>query len=253
MNNHTSPSPLTVAFNNAGVTVDNAVLLHPVTCTLTEQRISIIGANGSGKSTFIRMINGLASATSGQVTVGGIDVAKKGRRIRRQVGFLFADPDNQIIMPTVAEDIAFSLRGTGLSRAQISAIVAKNLATVGLTGKEEQSPHLLSGGEKQMLALASITALNPSLIVADEPTGLLDLVNRNKLTRTFADLEQQLIVVTHDLELAAKADRTLCLHNGRIIADGPPKHVISGYVDLMEQQIATAPRGNGNRDNEAKP
>ncbi|MFR4190759.1 MAG: energy-coupling factor ABC transporter ATP-binding protein, partial [Corynebacterium variabile] len=165
-----------VTFTDAGVTVDDQVLLHPVSCTLGDQRISIIGANGSGKSTFIRMINGLTTATSGQVTVDGLDVAKKGRKVRQRVGFLFSDPDNQIIMPTVGEDVAFSLRGTGLSRSETADAVAEALTSVGLSGKEDQSPHLLSGGEKQMLALASVTALEPAVIVADEPTGLLDLV-----------------------------------------------------------------------------
>lgn len=223
-----------VTFTGAGATADGSVLLHPVTCTLTEQRISIIGANGSGKSTFIRMINGLTTATTGQVTVDGLDVAKKGRKVRQRVGFLFSDPDNQIIMPTVAEDVAFSLRGTGLSREETRDAVRTALASVGLAGREEQSPHLLSGGEKQMLALASVTALDPAVVVADEPTGLLDLVNRNRLRRRFAALPQQLIVVTHDLELAADADRTLCIDRGRIIDDGAPTDVIAAYVDRMD-------------------
>ena len=230
----TPPTPIT--FTEAGVTVDGRILLHPVTCTLGEQRISIIGANGSGKSTFIRMINGLTTATTGHITVDGLDVAKKGHKVRQRVGFLFSDPDNQIIMPTVAEDVAFSLRGTGLSRRGTADTVAAALASVGLSGREEQSPHLLSGGEKQMLALASVTALDPAVILADEPTGLLDLVNRNRLRRRFDALSQQLIVVTHDLELAADADRTLCIDDGRVIDDGPPPEVIRGYVDRMERR-----------------
>ncbi|WP_297004840.1 energy-coupling factor ABC transporter ATP-binding protein [uncultured Corynebacterium sp.] len=230
----TPPTPIT--FTEAGVTVDGRILLHPVTCTLGEQRISIIGANGSGKSTFIRMINGLTTATTGHITVDGLDVAKKGHKVRQRVGFLFSDPDNQIIMPTVAEDVAFSLRGTGLSRRGTADTVAAALASVGLSGREEQSPHLLSGGEKQMLALASVTALDPAVILADEPTGLLDLVNRNRLRRRFDALSQQLIVVTHDLELAADADRTLCIDDGRVIDDGPPPEVIRGYIDRMERR-----------------
>lgn len=225
-------------FTGAGVTVDGSTLLHPVTCTLNEHRISVIGANGSGKSTFIRLINGLTTATTGQVTVNGLDVAKKGRAVRKLVGFLFSDPDNQIIMPTVAEDVAFSLRGTGRSRTEIDSAVDTALASVGLAGRQEQSPHLLSGGEKQMLALASVTALNPAVIVADEPTGLLDLVNRNRLRLLFDALPQQLITVTHDLELAADADRTLCIDDGRIIDDGPPAEVIAGYVERMERRAA---------------
>lgn len=224
---------MTVQFDRATVATDDRTILHPTSCTLAEHRISIIGANGSGKSTFIRLINGLTDLTGGQVHVDGLDVAKKGRKVRQRVGFLFSDPDNQIIMPTVAEDVAFSLRGTGLSRAATAQAVEDALAAVGLAGRGDQSPHLLSGGEKQMLALASVTALDPSLIVADEPTGLLDLVNRNRLRRRFDALPQQLIVVTHDLELAADADRTLCISDGRIVDDGAPDDVIAAYVERM--------------------
>lgn len=224
---------MTVTFDRAGVRVDGSTLLEPVTLELSEQRISIIGANGSGKSTLIRMINALTPATTGSVEVNGVKVGRRGNKVRGAVGFLFSDPDNQIIMPTVAEDVAFSLRGTGLSRAGTAQAVEDALAAVGLAGRGDQPPHLLSGGEKQMLALASVTALDPSLIVADEPTGLLDLVNRNRLRRRFDALPQQLIVVTHDLELAADADRTLCISDGRIVDDGTPDDVIAAYVERM--------------------
>ncbi|WP_420099839.1 energy-coupling factor ABC transporter ATP-binding protein [Corynebacterium sp.] len=230
---------MTVSFRDASVSADGTTILHPVSLELTEQRISIIGANGSGKSTLIRLINGLTTATSGSVEVDGIPVGRRGRRVRGSVGFLFSDPDNQIIMPSVAEDVAFSLRGTGLNRAQINEQVATALARVGLTGREEQSPHLLSGGEKQMLALASITALSPQVIVADEPSCLLDLVNRNRLRRTLDSLPQQVITVTHDLELAADADRTICVARGRIVDDGPPGTVISAYTRRMNEATAS--------------
>jgi biotin transport system ATP-binding protein len=224
---------VTVQFDNTAVVADGRTILRPTTCSLTEKRISVIGANGSGKSTFIRLINGLTDATSGTVTVDGLDVARKGRKVRRRVGFLFSDPDNQIIMPTVAEDVAFSLRGTGLSRSEVTEAVGQALGAVGLADRGAQSPHLLSGGEKQMLALASVTALDPAIILADEPTALLDLVNRNRLRRRFDALPQQLIVVTHDLELAADADRTLCISDGRIVDDGEPDRVIADYVERM--------------------
>ena len=226
---------MTVQFDRATVVTDDRTILHPTSCTLAEHRISIIGANGSGKSTFIRLINGLTDLTGGQVHVDGLDVAKKGRKVRQRVGFLFSDPDNQIIMPTVAEDVAFSLRGSGLSREEIATKVDESLAAVGLAGKNEQSPHLLSGGEKQMLALASITALTPQVIVADEPSCLLDLVNRNRLRRTFDALPQQLIMVTHDLELAADAERTLCIDNGQVVDDGQPGEVIDRYIRRMNE------------------
>lgn len=226
---------MTVRFRDASVTVDGTTILHPVSLDLTEQRISVIGANGSGKSTLIRMINGLTAATSGSVEVNGVPVGRRGRKVRGTVGFLFSDPDNQIIMPSVAEDVAFSLRGAGLTRDQVAERVTASLIMAGLTGKEEQSPHLLSGGEKQMLALASITALSPQVIVADEPSCLLDLVNRNQLRKTLGSLSQQVITVTHDLELAADAERTICVADGRVIDDGTPDEVISAYVRRMNE------------------
>jgi biotin transport system ATP-binding protein len=226
---------MTVTFENASVSIDGTRILEPVTLELSESRISVIGANGSGKSTLIRMINALTPATTGNVAVNGVKVGRRGRKVRGTVGFLFSDPDNQIIMPTVGEDIAFSLRGSGLSRDEINDRVNNSLESFGLTGKNNQSPHVLSGGEKQMLALASITALTPEVIVADEPSCLLDLANRNTLRRTFARLSQQLIVVTHDLKLAADAERTLCVDSGRIIDDGNPGDVISRYIERMDE------------------
>lgn len=226
---------MTISYREAGVVADGVTILHPTSLELTERRISIIGANGSGKSTLIRMINGLTPASTGTVAVNGVTVGRRGRKVRQKVGFLFSDPDNQIIMPTVAEDLAFSLRGSGLSKAELASHVDQSLDSFGLAGKNEQSPHLLSGGEKQMLALASITALEPEVIVADEPSCLLDLVNRNRLRRTLDVLPQQIITVTHDLELAADADRTLCVSGGRVVDDGLPDQVIAGYVHRMEE------------------
>lgn len=207
--------------------------LGPVTVELAERRIGVIGPNGGGKSTFVRLINGLEEASSGTVSVGGLDPARKGREVRRGVGFVFSDADNQIVMPTVAEDVGFSLRQRGVPPKERGPLVDAALRRFGLAGHADHSPHLLSGGQKQLLALTSVLVLEPDVIIADEPTTLLDLRNRMLLRDVFAGLPQQLIVVTHDLDFLDGFDRVLCIEDGRIVDDGAPGPVIDGYVARM--------------------
>ncbi|MCS5479180.1 energy-coupling factor ABC transporter ATP-binding protein [Corynebacterium sp. YIM 101645] len=224
-----------ITFDNVSVVFDGDIspTLDQVNLELTEHRIGVIGANGSGKSTLARLINGLGSPTSGQVSMDGRDVDKYGREIRRRVGFVFSDAENQIVMPQVRDDVAFSLRRLKLSRAERDARVDAALDRFGLTPLAEASPHTLSGGQKQLLALAAVLVIEPELIIADEPTTLLDLRNRVRIAREFAALEQQLIVVTHDLDLLEDFDRVICLDNGRIIADGNPREVCAHYRGVM--------------------
>lgn len=223
-----------IEFENVGVTFDTVTgqrtVLHDINLSLNERRIGIIGANGSGKSTLVRLINGLADPTSGQVRVAGLDVAKRGREVRRKVGFVFSDADNQIIMPTVAEDVAFSLRTTIKSGREREAKAAAMLRTMGLEHLADASPHFLSGGEKQLLALASVLVVEPELVIADEPTTLLDLGNRRMIARRLAKLPQQLIVVSHDLELLEDMERVLWIADGKVREDGPADRVIADYV-----------------------
>lgn len=224
-----------ITFHNVSVIFDGDLspTLNQINLELTEHRIGIIGANGSGKSTLARLINGLGSPTSGQVSVDGSDVGKHGREIRRRVGFVFSDAENQIVMPQVREDVAFSLRRLKLARTERDARVDAVLDRFGLTPLAGASPHTLSGGQKQLLALAAVLVIEPDLIIADEPTTLLDLRNRIRIAREFAALEQQLIVVTHDLDLLEDFDRVICLDNGRVIADGEPREVCAHYRGVM--------------------
>ncbi|WP_282938423.1 energy-coupling factor ABC transporter ATP-binding protein [Corynebacterium auriscanis] len=194
-------------------------ILSDISTTLTEHRVAIIGANGSGKSSLVRLINGLNSPTTGHVRVGELDVARQAKRIRQRVGFIFSDADNQILMPTVVEDVAFSLRRHKLPRAQRHQRALAQLDAMGIAHLANNSPHTLSGGEKQLLALASVLILNPDIIIADEPTTLLDLHNRRRVASELAALSQQVIVVTHDLDLIRDFDRVLWIDNGRIAGD----------------------------------
>ena len=209
------------------------VVLSDITVRLTEQRIGIIGANGSGKSTFVRLLNGLLMPATGTVRVDGLDTRHDGRDVRRRVGFCFTDPDAQIVMPTVREDIAFGLRRRGLSRAEIDARVAEALLTYGLDGHADHPAHLLSGGQKQLLALSSVLVTNPSVLVLDEPTTLLDLRNAGKVAELVGRLDQQVLLVTHHLDLLDGFERVLVFDEGRIVYDGPPTGAIAHYRGLM--------------------
>lgn len=225
-----------ISFHNVCVRFDEDEhdVLHNINLELTERRIGIIGANGSGKSTLARLINGLGSPTSGTVSVDGLDVDKKGAAVRKRVGFIFSDAENQIIMPRVKEDIAFSLRKQRLSKSEKNTRVAAALQRFGLTAHAEQSPHTLSGGQKQLLALAAVLVTNPDVIIADEPTTLLDLSNRLRIQEEFRQLDQQLIVVTHDLDLISDFERVICIDKHAVVADGPATEVIEFYTNLMK-------------------
>lgn len=225
-----------IEFRNVSVTFDETPVLNDVSLNLSEQRIGIIGANGGGKSTLVRLINGLGEPSRGEVLVDNVDVAKRGKEIRRRVGFVFSDAENQIVMPQVRDDVEFSLRRLKLSREERTARVDAALERFGLDSLAEQSPHTLSGGQKQLLALAAVLVMEPTVIIADEPTTLLDLRNRDRIRREFASLEQQLIVVTHDLDFLSDFDRVLCIDDHRVAADGAPDEVIPFYTKLMKSR-----------------
>lgn len=223
-----------IEFRGAAVAYDDEQILAPLTVSLSEQRIGIIGSNGSGKSTTVRLINGLIEPTSGQVLYDGLTPDKHGKDIRKRVGFVFSDAESQIVMPRVSDDVAFSLRRFKLPREEVKRRVAEALERFDLADRAENSPHTLSGGEKQMLALASVLVIEPDTIIADEPTTLLDLRNRRRIMRELMSLEQQLIVVTHDLEMLRGFDRVLVIDDGALAYDGTPDDAIAFYTDLMD-------------------
>ena len=223
-----------IDFRGAAVAYDGEQILAPLTVSLSEHRIGIIGSNGSGKSTTVRLINGLIEPTSGQVLYDGLTPDKHGRDIRKRVGFVFSDAESQIVMPRVSDDVAFSLRRFKLPREEVKRRVADALERFDLADRAENSPHTLSGGEKQMLALASVLVIEPDTIIADEPTTLLDLRNRRRIVRELMSLEQQLIVVTHDLEMLRGFDRVLVIDDGALAYDGTPDDAIAFYTDLMD-------------------
>jgi len=221
---------MSLSFDGVSVQLGERLALRDVTIDVDARRIAVIGANGSGKSTFARLLNGLVTATAGRVLVHDIDPAKQKVAARRAVGFVFSNPDAQIIMPTVEEDLAFSLRGRGLSASEIRTQVDAALDRFGLRDLAAERCFELSSGQKQLLAVAAVLIASPSVLVADEPTALLDAENSRLIRRYLVDeLTQQLVLVTHDLSLADRCDVALRFAAGRLVDSGPASEVVDRY------------------------
>jgi biotin transport system ATP-binding protein len=229
----TDDPPAAIVIDGVSHSYGERPVLRDISLTITERRVGIVGANGSGKSTLARLFNGLVLPDSGAVRVHGLDTRRSAKQVRRLVGFVFTDPDRQILMPTVAEDIELSLSRRSLDRQTRTAKVAQVLERFGLAGHADQPAHLLSGGQKQLLALATVLVTEPAVVVADEPTTLLDLRNARMLRQAFAALHTQLVIVTHDLDLVDDADRVIVLDDGRVVADDVPSVALSTYRRLM--------------------
>ncbi len=222
-----------IEIQNVSLTLDDNPILHEVTLTLTEKRIAIVGSNGSGKSSFARLLNGLRKPSEGRVLVDGYDTQTEGRKVRRRVGFVFQNPDNQIVFPIVEEDVAFGLKNLGVPVAEREQMVDEVLNRYGLLSKRKQPSHTLSGGQKQLLAIAGALVMKPAYVVLDEPTTLLDLRNKLRVSQAIDGLDQTAIMVTHDLDLVENFDRVIVFDQGRIIADDVPNKALRRYVEAM--------------------
>ena len=209
-------------------------VLVEIDLALPERRIGIVGANGSGKSTFARLLNGLVLPRAGRVLVDGVDTKKDVKAIRRKVGFVFQNPDHQIVMPIVGEDLAFGLKARKIPKAEIDSRIEAALALYDLGHLRERPVHLLSGGEKQLVALSAVLVTDPEIVVFDEPTTLLDLRNRNRVAAAIDALPHPTIVVSHDLDLLAGFQRVLMIEDGRVAADGLPSEVLPFYRERMQ-------------------
>lgn len=212
---------------------DGRPVLTGIDLALPERRIGVVGANGSGKSTFARLLNGLVMPRQGRVLIDGVDTSKDVKAIRRKVGFVFQNPDHQIVMPIVGEDLAFGLKARKIPKSEIDARIDAALARYDLGHLRERPVHLLSGGEKQLVALSAVLVTEPEIIVFDEPTTLLDLRNRNRVAAAIEALPHPAVVVSHDLELIASFERVLMIEAGRVAADGLPGEVLPFYRERM--------------------
>ena len=208
--------------------------------------VAILGTNGCGKSTLAKHFNSILLPTGGKVYVCGIDTANEERilQVRRNVGMVFQNPDNQIVANVVEEDVAFGPENLGISSPEIRHRVNKALKQVGMYEYREHAPHLLSGGQKQRIAIAGVIAMEPKCIVLDEPTAMLDPRGRREVVETIGRLNKEkgitAVLITHHMDEAAKADRVVVLHKGKVAADGTPEEVFA-QVELLHDLGLAAP------------
>ncbi len=222
-----------IELDHVTVRFQSRAVLSDLTLSLTERRIGVIGDNGSGKSTLARLLNGLLLPDDGKVCVNGIDTREDAKAVRRQVGFLFQNSDNQIVMPTVAEDIALGLKPFGLDEKETGERVQKTVKQFGLTELADRSAHVLSGGEKQLVALAGVMVAEPDILVCDEPTTLLDRRNAKKVSNILAALSCYVITISHHVEQLEDYERVLVLSDGRVSCDAPPAEALPFYLETL--------------------
>ncbi|MGW0038472.1 energy-coupling factor ABC transporter ATP-binding protein [Gordonia sp. NPDC003376] len=203
------------------------------------ERIALLGPNGAGKTTLMLQLNGVLLPTSGRVSIHGRPVAKDSlRQVRRQVGLVFQDPDDQLFMPTLIEDVAFGPANFGVTGDELVDRVEAALATVSMTEHARRSPHHLSGGQRRRGALASVLACRPDILVLDEPSANLDPVARRELADTLLGLDTTMLVVTHDLLYAAQlCERAVIVDAGRIVADGAIDDILADAEVLAAHRL----------------
>lgn len=218
---------------------------HTALCDLSfalhrGEKTALLGCNGAGKSTLLLHCDGLLLPTAGRIFVDGIPVERRQlAAIRQRVGYLFQQPDDQLFMPTVAEDVAFGPANMGLPPDEIEARICEALAAVGALGLRDRTPGHLSVGQKKRVAIATVLAMRPSILVMDEPTAALDPPGRRQLVGLIRSFPHTVLLATHDLALARElCPRTLLLHRGRLLADGPTAELLDDAVLLQEAELA---------------
>ncbi|WP_396931814.1 energy-coupling factor ABC transporter ATP-binding protein [Mycolicibacterium sp.] len=224
---------------------DGRVALDGVDLTIAAgERVAILGPNGAGKTTLMLHLNGVLTATSGAIEISGISLNRTTLRdIRRRVGLVFQDPDDQLFMPTVAQDVAFGPANFGVTGDALAARVSAALNVVSMTEHADRSPAHLSGGQRRRAALATVLACEPEILVLDEPSANLDPVARRELAETLAALPATMVIVTHDLPYAAQlCDRAIVLDGGVVVADDTVTAVLSN-ADLLAAHRLELPWG----------
>jgi biotin transport system ATP-binding protein len=224
-----------ITFINVGLARGSRPLFSDLSLELKEKRIGIIGNNGSGKSSFLRLMNGLLLPDSGEVITCGLDTQRDRKKLPATVGFLFQNPDHQIVFPTVAEEIAFVLRERGSDSASARAAAVQLLAAHGHADWADRPVHQLSDGQKQLVCILAVTIGTPRVLLLDEPLSSLDLPTRRDLMMRLGMLPHMLIMASHDLELLADFDRVIWFENGSVRGDGRPDVVINGYRSSFEK------------------
>jgi len=205
--------------------------------------VAVLGHNGSGKSTFAKTLNGILLPTEGTVLISGMDTADDSHiwDVRKTVGMVFQNPDNQIIANVVEEDVGFGPENIGVPTEEIWARVEQSLKAVGMTAYRLKSPNRLSGGQKQRVAIAGVMAMKPRCIVLDEPTAMLDPVGRKDVIRTVTELNRRehitVLLITHYMEEVTGADRVIVMDDGKIVMDGTPRDIFSQVQKLKDYRL----------------
>ncbi len=197
--------------------------------------VALVGANGAGKSTLLLHLNGYLPTTRGEVLIGDTAVTRETAVLaRRAVGMVFQDPDDQLFMPTVAEDVAFGPLNAGLPPEQVERRVATALERVGMTHVRERPPYRLSAGEKRAVAIATVLAMSPDILVMDEPSANLDPRARRRLIELLLSFEHTRIIATHDLEMVVEVcSRVIVLDGGKVVADGPARDLLNDEALML--------------------
>ena len=216
--------------DDLAVRLGDRPVLHGVTLDLDARTTAVIGDNGSGKSSFARVVAGLVRRSAGELSVCGVDPDRDATALRRRVALVLSNPDAQIVMPTVSDDVALSLKPLRLARAERDRRVCIALERFGLSALADRPAHDLSGGQKQLLALCGAFVRAPDLVVADEPTAYLDARNaRIVADHLLAETGHALVVVTHDLALARRCEGAVLFDDGRVVASGAAADVVGAY------------------------
>ncbi len=222
-----------IILSGAGLELQGRQVLDGLSLRLSEARIGIVGRNGSGKTSLLRLIAGLVSPSEGTVRVAGFDPAKERRAMLREVGILFQNPDHQILFPSVGEELAFGLEQQGLPRAEAAARVKALLAAEGRAHWEGAATHVLSQGQRQYLCLMAVLSMEPEWLLLDEPFAALDLPTQVRLRRRLAGLGQRVVVISHDPAAVAEVERVIWLDEGRVREDGTPERVLGAFAAEM--------------------
>ena len=193
------------------------------------ESVGIIGANGAGKSTLLQLLLGLLVPQQGRIVIGHTPLTPKTLPwVRERIGLVFQDPDDQLFMPTIAEDVAFGPRNRGLDEVTVDQLVKTALETVGISELADRPPYKLSGGEKKAASLATVLAMEPDVLVLDEPTASLDPRARRKVLNLLKQFEHTRLITSHDLDLILDVcDRTIVLQDGKVLADGPSNQILT--------------------------
>lgn len=222
-----------LTLENASLAIAGRVVLSNLSLTLTEGRIGIVGRNGSGKTSLLRVMSGLVAPSSGTVRVDGLDPYRDRKAMLSRLGILFQNPDHQIIFPTVAEELAFGLIQQGMGKPAAQDKVRALLARHSRSHWEARAVTALSQGQRHFLCLLAVLAMEPQTILLDEPFAGLDLPTQSRLSRAFAALSQRLILITHDPAALAGYDRVIWLEGGHVRADGPAADVLGDFTAEM--------------------